>query len=209
MARHPVPGRVKTRLARTLGPERACALYRAFVLDLADRLRELPYAVTWAYEPASAPFAELVPDGHCRPQEGGDLGERMERAIERELEQGSSSVLVIGADVPHVPADALAEARALLLGTADVVLGPAEDGGYYLVGVRAPAPMLFTNVPWGTSAVLRETLARATAAGLRARLLAPSFDVDEERDLVRLADVIAHGDVSLPRTERLLRVRGS
>src|SRR5262249_8567688 len=122
MARYPVPGRVKTRLARTLGAELACRLYRAFILDLADRLRALPSDVTWAYEPAGAPFAAFLPGARCRPQEGDDLGQRMERAIAAEFRAGGGPVLVIGADVPHLPTSSLEEAVASLARDVDVVL---------------------------------------------------------------------------------------
>ncbi len=205
MARHPVPGRVKSRLAVHLGPERACALYRAFVLDLAERLRTLPYEVTWVYEPATAPFHELVGGARCRAQTGSDLGERMAHAIAASMRDGATPVLVIGADVPHVPAASLAEAVAVLAGNVDLVLGPAEDGGYYLVGLSAPAPALFRKVPWGTARVLEVTLARAADAGLRTHLLPPTFDVDEVQDLERLAELLASGEVCLPRTAAELR----
>ena len=202
MAKHPEPGRVKTRLAARLGAERACALYRAFVLDLADRLDALPYGVTWAYWPPAAPFAALLPRARCRPQRGTDLCERMAHAVADTIAESPGPVLVIGADAPHVPAARLAEATAVLAAGTDVVLGPADDGGYYLIGLRSPAPPLFRGVAWGTSRVLADTLARAGA--LRTHLLLPSFDVDEPEDLVRLAGVLARGDVSLPRTAALL-----
>jgi rSAM/selenodomain-associated transferase 1 len=200
MARHPAPGRVKTRLAATLGAERTCALYRAFVLDLAGRLDALPYDVTWAYWPSTAPFATLLPGAHCRPQRGGDLGERMANAV---AECGGPAV-VIGADAPHVPAARLEEAVEALAGAADLVLGPADDGGYYLIGLRAPTPALFAGVAWGTPRVLAETLARA--GGLRTRLLEPCFDVDTPADLARLSGLLARGDVALPRTAALLAI---
>jgi len=198
MAKHPAPGRVKTRLAATLGADRACALYRAFVLDLAERLDALPYDVTWAYWPATAPFATLLPRARCRSQRGADLGERMANAL---AECGGPAV-VIGADAPHVPAARLAEAVGALAADADLVLGPADDGGYYLIGLRTPTPAVFTGVAWGTSRVLAETLARAS--GLRTRLLEPCFDIDTPADLARLADLLARGDVLLPRTAALL-----
>src|SRR5689334_23841801 len=100
MARHPEPGRVKTRLARVLGTDAAAALYRAFILDLAGRLATLPYAVTWAIDPPGAPFTTIVPHARCRPQEGDDLGERMERAFAAEFTQGDGAVAMIGADIP-------------------------------------------------------------------------------------------------------------
>jgi uncharacterized protein len=207
MARYPAPGRVKTRLARALGAELACRLYGAFVLDLADRLRRLPYRVTWAYEPAEAPFADLVPGDRSRPQEGRDLGERMACAVAAEFRDGPGPVLVIGADVPHVSAAALSEAVTALRRDADVVLGPAADGGYYLIGVTAPAPPLFDGLPWGTSRVLDATLARARSVGLRSSLLAPGFDVDVEEDLDRLAALLARKEVELPRTAAILEAR--
>ena len=204
MAKHPAPGRVKTRLARVLGPKTACDLFRAFVLDLADRLRALPYEVTWAYWPAGAPFPALVPGACCRAQRGRDLGERMADALAAEFAARTGPILVVGADAPHVPAASLAEAARVLLGSADLVLGPAADGGYYLIGLRAPAPAIFEEIPWGTDRVLAATLERAGARGLRVHHLPPSFDVDEADDLARLRAVLARGDVELPRTAAVL-----
>lgn len=204
MARYPVAGRVKTRLAAALGADAACALYRAFVLDLAERLGTLPYPVTWRFTPARAPFAALLPGARCRPQRGRDLGERMAAAIGDELAAAPGPVLTIGADAPHIPAAALAEATHALSGGADVVLGPAGDGGYYLIGVRVPAPTLFADIAWGTGSVLETTRARAAAAGMRVHLLPPGFDVDEVKDLTPLREVLARGEVRLPRTTSVL-----
>jgi len=203
MAKHPEPGRVKTRLAAAFGAERACALYRAFVLDLAERLRTLPYAVTWAFWPAAAPFADVLPGVRCRPQRGRDLGERLAGAVAAAFAEAPGPVLVIGADAPHVPAESLAEAARALGGTADVVLGPAEDGGYYLIGLREPAD-LFAGIAWSTPSVLAATRGRAERLGLRTHLLPPSFDVDEPADLLRLRALLDRGDAYLPRTAALL-----
>jgi uncharacterized protein len=205
MARHPVPGRVKTRLARGIGSAAACALQRAFILDLADRLRGVPYRVTWAYAPASAPFRRLVPRARCRPQRGRDLGARMEHAIDAELRDGGTRIVVIGSDVPHLSLDHLTEAVDALAADADVVLGPALDGGYWLIGVRAAAPALFRGMPWGGACVLAVTRNRAAAAGLQTRLLPSTFDVDEVPDLVRLRNLLARGRVDLPRTATIIR----
>jgi rSAM/selenodomain-associated transferase 1 len=204
MAKHPVPGRVKTRLAAALGDETACALQRAFLLDLADRLRALPYAVTWAFWPPSAPFAALIGDARCRPQSGSDLGDRMVAAIEAEMAEGAGPVVVLGADVPHVDLACVEGAVRALAGHADVVLGPALDGGYYLIGVRAAAPALFQDVPWGTDRVLRATLRRAERLRLRVTLVAESFDIDHVSDLARLRGVMARADMHLPRTRAVL-----
>jgi rSAM/selenodomain-associated transferase 1 len=204
MAKYPVPGRVKTRIAAALGAETACALHEAFILDLADRLRALPYAVTWAYWPRDAPFGALVPGASCRPQEGRDLGERMATAVAAELAEAAGPVLVIGADVPHVPAESLAVASEALATGTDVVLGPAEDGGYYLIGLQAALDGLFAGIGWGGSGVLAATMERAARLGLRTRLVAPTFDLDEVADLERLRGLLARGAVDLPRSARLL-----
>jgi len=204
MARHPAPGRVKTRLARVVGTQPATALYRAFVLDLADRLAALPYPLTWAIDPPDAPFSTLVAGARCRGQEGADIGERMERAFAAEFASRSGPVAVIGTDAPHLRSEALAETAAVLGRDADVVLGPAEDGGYYLIGLTGPTPALFAGIPWSTRDVLAATLARARDAGLRTHLLPPTFDVDEPEDVVRLAKALARGEAHLPRTAAVL-----
>jgi rSAM/selenodomain-associated transferase 1 len=204
MARYPTAGRVKTRLAAALGDERACALYRAFVLDLEERLRAVSYAVTWAYWPPAAPFAALLPGARCVTQQGRDLGERMAAVVAAEAAAGAPALIVIGADVPHVPLRILAEARDALMAGMDVVLGPALDGGYYLIGLRAPVPALFARIDWGTSVVLAQTRERARSMGLRSHLLPSNFDVDEPADLDRLRALLGRGEVSLPRTAALL-----
>lgn len=204
MAKYPAPGRVKTRLAAALGEATACELYRAFVLDLADRLDALSQPVTWAYWPPDAPFAALLPGARCQPQRGEDLGERMAAAVARTLADGADAAIVIGADVPHVAAEAIGEAADALAADADLVLGPARDGGYYLLGVRTVVPALFAGIAWGTSTVLATTRARADAARLRTHLLAPGFDVDDAADLPPLRALLAAGTVRLPRTAGLL-----
>jgi rSAM/selenodomain-associated transferase 1 len=209
MAKYPEPGQVKTRLAATLGPQRACALYRAFVLDLAERLRPLPLEVTWAYWPPTAPFSTLVPGARCRPQEGADLGERMERVMSAALAGGPIPVVVIGADAPHVRLTILTAAVESLRTGADLVLGPAADGGYYLIGLRAPKPELFADVAWSTPTVLAETLGRARRLGLRTRVLPETFDIDSPDDLERLSALLRVGVVDLPRTAALLAGAGA
>ena len=208
MAKYPMPGRVKTRLAVAIGAAAAAALSRAFIRDLAERLAALPYAVTWAYWPRGAPFRGLLgtlPAGwRCGLQRGQDLGERMANAIRDELRRGAGPVLVIGADVPHVPAATLAEAAAALTAGCDLVLGPAADGGYYLIGVKTWRPALFSRMRWGSDAVFTATRQRARRLGLRTHVLAPIFDVDEPEDLDRLRALIARGELDLRHTGRVL-----
>src|SRR5262249_9880830 len=121
-----------------------------------------------------------------------------------ELVEHGGAVVVIGADAPHLPAARLDEAAHALREGADLVLGPADDGGYYLIGLARPVPELFSGISWGSADVLAATRARAASLGLRTRLLPGGFDVDEPADLVRLRTAIVEGGVDLPRTAALL-----
>ncbi len=206
MARYPQPGRVKTRLARVLGDRAACELHHAFVLDLAARLRTLPYPLTWAYWPPDAPFPSLVPGFECRPQHGRDLGERLRSAIDAAYAARPAPVLALGTDCPHLPLEAVGEAAGALGGGAEVVLGPAEDGGYYLLGVRRPIPELLFDIAWGTPVVLEQTLARAASLGLCPHLLPPSFDIDRPEDLDALRAILSRGGIELPHTAAALGI---
>jgi hypothetical protein len=141
-------------------------------------------------------------------QRGADLGARMANAAADAGADGSAGVVLLGTDVPHLDLGALAAACRLLREGAEVVLGPAEDGGYYLLGLRRIRPELFTAMPWGGATVCAETLARCDALGLPPRLLAPTFDVDEAADVARLARLIAAGTVDLPHTRSALAQAG-
>jgi len=211
MARYPEPGRVKTRLARSIGSVRAADLYRAFLLDIDARFRDGPRALVWMYEPAEAPFVSVLPEGGvCLPQCGASLGERMRHCFEALLgaagtdgEVGFDRVVMIGSDIPHVR-DACIEEADEHLGDHDVVIGPSDDGGYYLVGLRRPID-LFSNIEMGTSEVLERTLDVARVAGMRVHLLSRDFDVDEEADLERLRELIRSGERPyLPHTAAVL-----
>ena len=204
MAKHPRPGRVKTRLASALGPERACRLYEAFLLDLRDRLRAARLDVTWAVWPAGADVAMLLPGETVIPQEGEDLGERMDRAAAAVARASGGPVVVLGVDAPHVPLTWVRRADGELARGRDVVLGPARDGGYYLLGYRPPRPCLFSGVPWGTSEVLAATVARCDAAGLGIGRLPELFDVDVVSDLDDLRRWCHARPGLLPRTRLLL-----
>lgn len=205
LAKHPIPGAVKTRLAGVLGPENACDLYRAFVLDLADRLRRTGLPVWWAFTPSSAPFARLVRTQRCFPQRSGDLGRRIAHALAVVRRRGAAAAIALGTDAPHVSLREIARAaRALARGT-EVVLGPAADGGYYLVGVRTPRRGLFEGIPWSTSRVLATTRARCRRLGLSCVELAPDFDVDGPRDLVRLRRLLRGRAGGLRHTRAALR----
>ncbi len=164
MARYPEEGAVKTRLARDLGPRQTIRLYRAFIDDLAGKFGTLHRPLIWYYFPESSPFAQLFSQRYpCRPQAGSSLQERMLRIFEDLFGEGFQRVVVIGADVPHIPVEAVEEAFALL-SAMDVILRPSSDGGYHLIGLRA-AGDLFSGISMGTDRVLRETVERACIDG--------------------------------------------
>jgi uncharacterized protein len=203
MARYPTPGAVKTRLARRFGPGPACALYRAFLLDLQLRFAGGRRTLVWAFHPPDADFVGA--DARCMPQAGADLAARMHDCFRRLCTGGFARVLMIGADVPHVREPWLDEAEKRL-DTADVVLGPSADGGYYLVGMRQPHDV-FSGIAMGTGDVLAQTRRKAEALGLRVHLLPSTFDIDDAADLVRLRALLADGESGgrlLPHTAAVL-----
>lgn len=199
-----VPGRVKTRLIGELSPEQAAALHAAFLGDVVERLAGGAFRLrlAWALEEGEEPPFEEPPGMR---QEGADLGERLYRGLAAAGEE-CPLVAALGSDHPTVATATVEEAFRLLEEGAQVVLGPATDGGYYLVAARAEclAPELFTGVPWSTEEVLSTTLERCRALGLAVRLLAPGRDVDTPEDLAHLAQSLAEGGPACPRTRELL-----
>lgn len=206
MARYPVAGAVKTRLARVMGAEAACEVYRAFLRDLDKRFAGGRRALVWAFLPPTSNFPALVtPGSRCMAQLGAELGERMHHCFRLLAEEGWGRILIIGVDAPHVREEWLEEAETAL-GDSDLVLGPAEDGGYYLIGMRAPHDV-FSGVEMGMATVLAETVVRAERLGLRLHLLPQTFDVDEAADLLRLQQWLSlNGSTQqLPCTAALLQ----
>jgi hypothetical protein len=210
MAKAPRPGAVKTRLCPPLTPRRAAALGRCFLLDRIAQVRRLARAVpVLGYAPArqGSLFRRLAPDFALVPQRGPDLGARLASVLETLLDRGHAAALAIDADTPTLPTRTLQRAVDLAAsGEADVVLGPAEDGGYYLIGVRALHRGLFTGIPWSSPGVLAATLARARAARLRSVCLPAWFDVDTPGDLARLRAALARRPAAAPATARFLAV---
>jgi rSAM/selenodomain-associated transferase 1 len=203
MARSPRLGEVKTRLAHDIGAQPAYRLYRAFLHDLDARFAGGRRTLVWAFHPPDVDFAaQTGTAARCLPQRGDHLGERMRNVFQALCEQGFDRVIMIGADVPHVRDEWLDEAE-MQLGAADVVLGPTDDGGYYLVAMRAPHD-IFAGIAMGTERVLQETLHKATASGLRVHLLPRSFDIDARRNLVQLRTVLEGRSVHLPQTAAIL-----
>ena len=205
MARYPIAGEVKTRLARAIGAEAACGLYRAFLRDLDARFAGGARTLVWAYHPPEQNFAALLAAGaRCLAQRGEDLGARMYDCFRTLFSEGFAPVIMIGADVPHVREAWLDEAQAALADN-DLVLGPSIDGGYYLIAMRAPHDV-FDGIVMGTPRVLTDTLRRAHAAGLRVHRLPPTFDVDTAADLQQLRTLLHAAEYreQLPHTAAVL-----
>jgi uncharacterized protein len=182
-AKEPRPGQVKTRLSPPLSPKEAAQLYHSFLLDILEEMARVPEVrLAMGFSPPGAQviFRGLVPPGtDLFPQEGADLGERMARAFAWGFAAGCGPVLLRGSDVPDLPAAVVAEAREVLAaGRAQVVLGPCPDGGYYLVGLNEPQPLLFQGPAWSSSTVMAETLDLARHLDLRVHLLSTWPDID-------------------------------
>jgi hypothetical protein len=210
MAKVPGTAVVKSRLHKVLSPEQATTLYRCFLLDRLDGLTavsDIERVVAFTPPEGGDQIAALVPAGYrCVAQQGSDLGERLAGLLAGLLAEGHAGAIAIDSDSPTLPmAYVAAAAEILRRTTADVVIGPAEDGGYYLIGVSAPQPRLFEAVAWSTSSVLPTTLARAKELGLRSHLLPYWFDVDTEDDLARLRDELEDDGGGSPRTFAFLR----
>jgi uncharacterized protein len=191
-AKEPRPGQVKTRLSPPLSPEEAAQLYHSFLKDIVEEMTRVPEVrLALAFSPPGAQvfFRGLAPPGaHLFPQEGADLGERMTRAFARGFTNGFGPVLLRGGDVPDLPAAVVSEAREVLAtGQVQVVLGPAYDGGYYLVGLAQPQPRLFKGPVWSGDEVLKDTLRLARQLDLTFHLLPTWSDIDTYADLLTFA----------------------
>lgn len=183
----PVPGKVKTRLARDIGIEAACALYRT----LADRAVAAAVATGLTlYLCHDGDDTTLLPHNWkaaantCILQHGDDLGERITNAFRTLFSDGHDQMVLIGSDIPGLDSNYLCDAFNLLKSN-DLVIGPAVDGGYCLIGFHASTftPALFQQIPWSSDQVLTLTLANAEAAGLSTALLPPLRDIDTLTDL--------------------------
>ena len=162
-------------------------------------------AIAFTPEDERALFARLAPGFTLVPQRGDDLGARLHSTLDELLRRGHAAALAIDSDTPTLPSELLEEAvRILESADVDVVLGPTEDGGYYLVGVRAARRELFDAIPWSTAAVLTTTLAHARTAGLRTVCLPSWFDVDTPADLERLRAALDATAAGAGETRRLL-----
>lgn len=210
-ARWPEPGRVKTRLSPALPPALACELHRAMLGDAlaaAAGARAESRTLVWADAPAQRSAFAAPPGFEVRDQSGADLGARLEHAFAGMLRGPDDRAVILGADCPDLDPARIGAAFESLAAR-DLVLGPARDGGYVLIGLARPAPGLFRDIVWSTSGVLGQTLERASELGLRVARLAPLDDLDTPADLVRwLARAACSETCPAPRTAAALRSFG-
>lgn len=203
-AKPPTPGRVKTRLTPPLSHAEAAELYSCMLKDTLAKAKSLPGAerfVLYADEEGAVEyFRGIAPDVELFPQEGGTLGDRMERAFARAFARGFRRVVIIGSDSPDLPPGIVESAFALLCKeNVDVVFGPSEDGGYYLLAMKRLHGELFRGIPWSSGSVLEDSLARCAAAGLKVELLPVWYDLDTVADLRRPGLLVATNGAPLTR----------
>jgi uncharacterized protein len=217
MTKAPEPGRVKTRLVPPLTPEEAAELNKCFLRDTAAAIstacsrRPAGDASGIAvYTPvgAESAYKDILPTAFSLlPQRGDEFGERLYFAVEDLFKCGFGSVCLIDSDSPTVSAKNFAEAVELLSTIEDrIVLGPSDDGGYYLIGVKKPHRHLFEQIDWSTERVLNQTMQRAADIGIDVKLLPRGYDVDDGVSLRRLCNELLaeQRDDSVARSTRQL-----
>ncbi|MEP0811487.1 TIGR04282 family arsenosugar biosynthesis glycosyltransferase [Trichocoleus sp. ST-U2] len=189
--RYPEPGKAKTRLIPVLGEDGASNLHRQMTEHTLSQVRELQSdratRVEVYFTGGDQQLMEdwLGADIIYQPQGEGDLGQRMKSAFQTAFAAGIEGVAIVGTDCPGLDAKIMAQAFEQLNGH-DLVLGPAMDGGYYLIGLRRMIPELFEGINWGTSEVREKTVAIAISLGLAVAYLPPLFDVDRPEDLAKV-----------------------
>lgn len=189
MAKRPASGQTKTRLSPTLSPEQASELYECFLLDTLDVMRQVNgvhRVLAYLPEDDEAYFHTLAPDFELILQSGRDLGERLDDVLTHYLSLGFSRAVAMDSDSPTLPVHLVQSAFDQLSSQIDVVIGPCVDGGYYLIGLRQPAPRLLREVQMSTPHVTTDTLTLANAEGLQTCLLSTWYDVDDTDSLSHL-----------------------
>ena len=185
--RYPEKGRVKTRLAASIGDERALKLYRNFLLSILSTLNKGTFLFYLCFYPADALESLrkwLGRDYLYIPQQGEDLGERMKNGFMEAFDSGFKRVVLIGSDIPDLPLEFIEEAFASIR-EKDCVIGPSLDGGYYLIGFKDTkfSPQVFKGILWSTERVFEETMKILEREGLTVHTLRPLRDIDKIDDL--------------------------
>ncbi|MCH8029638.1 MAG: TIGR04282 family arsenosugar biosynthesis glycosyltransferase [Candidatus Dadabacteria bacterium] len=188
--KYPVPGRVKTRLADEIGTEKAAAIYKKMAEEVVTNTTGRgKYTSLIFYDPPEAEhhIKRWLSYAHNRylPQTGADLGERMKNAFEKTFALGFKNNIIIGTDCPGITTGLLGSAFESL-SAHDAVIGPANDGGYYLLGLRRAQPELLTGLDWSTNRVFEQTVEKMRKSGLTWHELETLPDIDTHEDLLKL-----------------------
>jgi rSAM/selenodomain-associated transferase 1 len=183
--RYPEPGRVKTRLIPAVGDEDACNIHKEMADHTLKRLSSFRQQIEICFDSGSETLMKkwLGEDLSYKPQSGGDLGSRMKNAFAAAFLAGKKHVVAVGTDCPGLSEKHIYQAFSLLQ-NADLVLGPAADGGYYLIGMHTLQSNLFQDIRWGSGEVLQQTLLAARKLGLKIALLEELTDVDRPEDVI-------------------------
>ncbi|MCX5823526.1 MAG: TIGR04282 family arsenosugar biosynthesis glycosyltransferase [Deltaproteobacteria bacterium] len=208
--RDPEPGKVKTRLAKAYGDPFAAELYGCFVDDLLEALAPGSYHLEIFFTPAEREmelrrrFGNQFP---YTPQQSEGLGDRMEKAFHSCFAKGFAATLLIGSDFPDLTAEVIEQAFVALENGHDAAVGPAFDGGYYLIGFRSDTfdPAVFNGMRWEENSVFEKTLNRLHARGYRAHLAPAWHDIDTENDLANLQ--ARHGNTAFSRSRTMAFLR--
>lgn len=201
-AKPPTPGKVKTRLLGSYPAPMVTDLARAFLADTWATVSSLPWAM--ALIASTEDFdSGLNPKPTIWLQGEGDLGDRLMKILNRGLSQ-TPLAMAVGADSPGIPVGHLHQAHRLMLDGADAVLGPSEDGGFYLLAVRDCPAGLLSGLPWSQSTTCEQTQKRLRSLGKKVALAPPWFDVDRPEDLERLVREIGEGGICAPFSQRVL-----
>jgi len=204
--RYPEPGKVKTRLIPDVGAEAAAFLYKQMAEYTLQQARELqlfrPILIeVWFTGGSEAQMRNWLGDDYdyyLQPE--GGLGDRLSYALQTAIAQGGNSVILIGTDCPELDT-AILDRGFRELQQHDLILGPATDGGYYLIGLKRFVPQLFTDIPWSTAVVLQKTVKAAEELGLTISCLPYLTDIDTAKDIVIWERIKAHVRTSSDRNE--------
>lgn len=210
-ARRPEPGKTKTRLAATIGDTEAAELYAAFVEDLSERCPTLADSFLLAVTPEEQGTTDwfeprLKTNSRLAYQPSGDLGQRIDWFFREAAGQDAKHIVLIGSDSPDLP-DAIIKSAFQKLQEVDVVISPATDGGYVLIGLKQPQPELFTGIRFSAPTTLHDTLAAASQQGLTVELLQPWYDIDVVENLgtlLPLQQLKGSGAADCPATAAVL-----
>ncbi len=203
--RPPVAGRTKTRLIDAFGPEGARDLALASFLDTLELVRRAHAGRLVVALSESGELPGLAPEVPLWQQGEGDLGDRMTRMARQALAVDPAWVVIVGSDSPGLAPEILKQAIVTLEQGAPAVLGPADDGGYYLLGLRRCPERLLRGLEWSTSQTARLTLERLRQHQFEIHLLPPWFDIDRPEDVERLEGLLARGEATARSTAQVLR----